>query len=54
MDNEKKDFSNICNKDDEDLNNPCWKCNRFLFPIWCMIDEDNIELESQYLEGDLK
>ena len=54
MDNEKKDFSNICNRDDEDLDNPCWKCNRFLFPIGCMIEEDNIELGSQYLEGDLK
>ena len=53
MNNEKKDFSNICNKDDENLNNPCLNCIHFLFPIGCMINED-IELESQHLEGDVK
>ena len=45
MDNEKKDFSNICNKDDEDLDNPCCNCIYFLFPIGCMIGEDDEEEE---------
>ena len=51
MNKEKKDFSNTCNKNDENLNNLCWNCIHFLFPIGCMINEKNIELEPQYLEG---
>lgn len=29
----KKDFSSTCNRSDEDLSNPCWKCVHFVFPI---------------------
>lgn len=36
----KKDLSAHCNLDDEDKNNDCWHCNRFLFPIGCMVGED--------------
>ena len=42
---EKRDFSQNCDKNDENLNNPCWKCNRFLFPIGCMVGEDDEEEE---------
>ena len=40
---EKRDFSQNCDKNDENLNNPCWKCNRFLFPIGCVVGEDDEE-----------
>ena len=40
---EKRDFSQNCDKNDENLSNPCWKCNRFLFPIGCMIGEEDDE-----------
>lgn len=36
----KKDYSSICNCDDEDMANPCWECTKFLFPIGCMAGED--------------
>ena len=36
---ERKDYSASCNGDDDDTNNPCWKCINFFFPIGCMIDE---------------
>ena len=36
----KRDFSQNCNKNDEDLTNPCLECSRFLFPIGCMIEEE--------------
>ena len=36
---ERKDYSQICNRDDDDTNNPCWQCVHFIFPIGCMVDE---------------
>lgn len=33
----KVDYSKNCNLDDEDLNNDCWGCEKFLFPIGCMV-----------------
>lgn len=36
----KKDFSGICNGDDDDLENDCWNCIHFLFPIGCMKGEE--------------
>ena len=38
----KTNYSKNCNKNDEDMNNPCWSCTEFLFPIGCMYYE-NIE-----------
>lgn len=37
----KEDFSLICNGNDEDLNNPCWECVHFVFPIGCMKNEED-------------
>lgn len=37
---EKKDYSDVCNGDDDYTSNPCWKCKYFVFPIGCMIDEE--------------
>lgn len=37
MNNEKKDYSEHCNLNDEDMNNPCLQCKNFVFPIGCMI-----------------
>lgn len=36
----KADLSANCNLNDEDVNNDCWNCSRFLFPIGCMVGED--------------
>ena len=36
---ERKDYSQSCNGNDDDTNNPCWQCIYFVFPIGCMIDE---------------
>lgn len=33
----KVDYSENCNKDDDDLNNHCLECTRFCFPIGCMV-----------------
>ena len=30
----RKDFSSVCNGDDDDLTNPCWECIYFIFPNW--------------------
>jgi len=35
----REDYSENCNKDDDDLNNPCWECVYFCFPIGCMYYE---------------
>lgn len=40
MKEEKVDYSTTCNGDDEDLNNRCWQCSRFCFPIGCMVGEE--------------
>lgn len=37
---EKCDFSNECDKNDENMKNPCWDCNYFCFPIGCMLGEE--------------
>ena len=37
---EKKDYSQDCDKDDENMENDCWNCNYFCFPIGCMFYED--------------
>lgn len=37
---EKRDFSDICDMNDENENNPCWDCVCFVFPIGCMKDEE--------------
>lgn len=36
----KKDFSAVCDKDDENQENDCWNCSHFCFPIGCMFYED--------------
>lgn len=38
---EKRDYSAHCNLNDEDEANDCWGCTRFLFPIGCMVGEDD-------------
>jgi len=37
---ERADYSATCNRDDEDLANPCWQCAYFCFPIGCMYGEE--------------
>lgn len=37
----KKDYSDECDFDDDNENNPCWQCIHFCFPIGCMKGEDN-------------
>lgn len=39
MASNRKDLSELCNKDDEDMNNDCWHCEHFCFPIGCMYYE---------------
>ena len=36
----KKDYSATCDLNDENLNNDCRKCTRFVFPIGCMVGEE--------------
>ena len=36
----KRDCSGFCNHDDDDINNLCDICNRFCFPIGCMVGEE--------------
>lgn len=45
----KQDLSLTCNLDDEDMANDCWNCSRFLFPIGCMCDEDNVDKWYEYM-----
>lgn len=40
---EKKDYSVTCNLNDEDMNNNCWNCSNFCFPIGCMVGIDEEE-----------
>lgn len=40
---EKKDYSQDCDKDDENMNNNCWECIYFCFPIGCMFYERDVE-----------
>lgn len=40
---DKKDLSQNCDKDDENMNNDCWSCSYFLFPIGCMFYEEEDE-----------
>lgn len=40
---EKKDYSQGCDKDDENINNDCWNCSYFCFPIGCMFYEEENE-----------
>jgi hypothetical protein len=42
MDN-KTDYSSTCNRNDDDLTNPCLQCCHFCFPIGCMIHIDDNE-----------
>lgn len=37
---DKKDYSDTCNGDDDDVTNPCWECKYFVFPIGCMVGEE--------------
>lgn len=37
---EKCDFSNKCDKDDDNTNNPCCDCKYFCFPVGCMLGEE--------------
>ena len=43
--NDKIDNSINCNFNDEDINNNCFKCIHFIFPIGCMFYEDIKEEE---------
>ena len=36
----KRDYSADCNLNDEDKNNNCWNCTRFMFPVGCMVHLD--------------
>ena len=40
-DKKKLDYSDSCNMDDDDTNNPCLNCIHFIFPIGCMKGELN-------------
>ncbi len=40
---ERKDLSEFCDGDDENMDNDCWHCQYFLFPIGCMYGEETIE-----------
>jgi hypothetical protein len=48
-----EDYSNICNKDDDDITNPCRICINFCFPIGCMINEttDGHEFDDIIVNG---
>ena len=37
---DKHDYSNECDMNDDNENNPCWNCYYFCFPIGCMKDEE--------------
>lgn len=37
---EKCDFSRECDKNDENMENACWDCNYFCFPIGCMFGKE--------------
>ena len=41
----KQDYSENCNFDDEDMNNDCFRCCYFCFPIGCMYHEVNSKEE---------
>lgn len=41
----KHDYSNECDMNDDNENNPCWNCSYFLFPIGC------IKVRSKYYES---
>ena len=41
----KKDYSATCDLNDENRNNPCFQCVKFLFPIGCMVLELKTEEE---------
>lgn len=32
----KHDYSNECDMNDDNENNPCWNCSYFCFPIGCL------------------
>lgn len=37
----KVDYSTFdCNLDDESETNDCWNCSQFVFPIGCMVEEE--------------
>lgn len=40
MAKDRKDLSKNCDKDNENMNNECWNCIYFWFPIGCMYYED--------------
>lgn len=40
MDKDKNDYSDICTRDDEH-DEHCWHCSKFVFPIGCMVGEDD-------------
>lgn len=46
MGKDKKDLSANCDKDDDNLENDCWNCTYFCFPIGCMYYEELGEGES--------
>ena len=43
MNREKKDFSENCDLNDENVSNDCWSCQYFLFPIGCMYGEEELD-----------
>lgn len=40
---ERKDYSNLCDFNDDNKQNPCWDCEYFCFPIGCMYYESKRE-----------
>lgn len=48
--NDKKDLSHTCDMNDDNMENDCWHCVYFLFPIGCMYGEErNEEDKNDYL-----
>lgn len=48
----KKDYSATCDLNDENLNNDCRKCTRFVFPIGCMVgEEEHLKIMEEELKN---
>ena len=47
----KKDYSATCDLNDENLNNDCWGCTRFVFPIGCMVGEEHLKIMEEELKN---
>ena len=51
----KKDYSATCDLNDENPNNDCWGCDNFLFPIGCMVgEEEHIKIMEEELKNEIR